>query len=89
MNFGIKLSTLIKCRKWEIRGLGWGPKTKHLVLVLLFLWGGNYAASRRPAKVYTYIYKAIKGARAGKQQHQFYGFLNSNGSMAYTADRAI
>jgi len=27
---------LIGCRKWEIGGLGWGLRTKHLVLVLLF-----------------------------------------------------
>jgi len=32
----------------------------------LFFWGGNYAASRRPAGVHIYTYKAIKGARAGK-----------------------
>ena len=32
----------------DIKDLGWGPRTKHLVtFVLLFLWGGNHAASRR------------------------------------------
>ena len=41
-----------------IGDLGWGPRTRHLVfttLVPLFLWGGNYAASRRTAGGYTYI----------------------------------
>jgi len=55
----------------------------------LFFWGGNHAAIRRPAGVYTHTYRAIKGARAGKQQYQLYSSLNLNGSMAYTVDRAI
>ena len=49
-----------------VGGLGWGPRTRHLVLIPLFFWGGNYAASRRPVGVYTHIYRAIKGAK-GRQ----------------------
>ena len=56
VNLSIKLKTLIGCRKWEIGDLGWGPRTRHLVFVLLFLWGGNYAASRKTtSNVYTRI----------------------------------
>ena len=87
VNLNTKLKTLIGCKKWEIGDLSWGPKTRHLVFVLLFFWGGNHAASRRPAGVYTHIGQ-LREQRAGKQRHQFYGFLNSNGSMVHTADRA-
>ena len=55
VNPGTKLSMLIEYRKWEIGGLGWGLRTRHLVFVPLFLWGGNHTASRRPAGVYTHI----------------------------------
>jgi hypothetical protein len=40
-----------------IGDLGWGPRIRHLDLFLhvpLFLWGGNHAASRRTAGVYTH-----------------------------------
>ena len=63
-----ELSALIGCRRWEIGDLGWGRRTRHLDLFLhvpLFLWGGNHAASRRPAGVYIYTHRAIKGVRAG------------------------
>jgi len=81
-----KPSALIGCRRWEIGDLGWGPRARHLVLTRPAVpLGGNQAVSRRTTGVYTY--RAIKGARAGTQ-YQFYGFLNSNGSMVRAADRA-
>ena len=56
VNLSTQLETLIGCRKWEIGGLSWGLRTGHLVLILLFLWGGNYAASRKTTgNVYTHI----------------------------------
>ena len=36
----------------DIKDLGWGPRTRHLVFVPLFLWGGNHAASRRTIGVF-------------------------------------
>ena len=56
VNLNIKLKTFIRCKKWKIGDLGWGFKTRHLVFVLLFFWGGNYATSRKPARVYIYTY---------------------------------
>ena len=50
---------IIGCRKYRIGDPGWDPGTKHLDLflhILLFLWGGNHAASRRPAGVYIYTH---------------------------------
>jgi len=56
VNLNIILKTLIRYKRWEIGDLGWGPRTRHLVLVLLFLWGGNHAASRKTtSKGYTCI----------------------------------
>ena len=45
------------------RGPGLGPQDKaprFISHVPLFFWGGNHAASRRTAGVYTYIYRAFK-----------------------------
>ena len=58
-----KLSTLIRCRRWEIGDLGWCPRTRHLVLIFipLFLWGGNHAASKRPAGVYIHTHIGRSG----------------------------
>ena len=53
MNLNTKLKTLIRYKRWEIEDLGWGLRTRHLVFVLLFLWGGNYAASRKTTATYT------------------------------------
>ena len=63
-----------------IGDLGWGPRTKYLVLfqfkfVPLFLWGGNHAVSRKTAgKVYTRT-----GYRARRA-----GIYNSYGSYKRT-----
>ena len=63
-----------------IGDLGWGPRTRHLVLfqfkfVPLFLWGGNHAASRKTtSKVYTHT-----GYRARRA-----GIYNSYGSYKRT-----
>jgi len=69
----------------EDRDLGWGPRTRHLDLFLhvsLSLWGGNHAASRRPAGVYTYTGRSRE---QGQAHYQFYGNLNSSGSMVRAA----
>jgi len=54
-----EVARTIGCRRYGIGDPGWGPGTKHLDLflyVLLFLWGGNHAASRRPVGVYTHTH---------------------------------
>ena len=54
-----KAERIIKCRRYRIGDPGWGPGTRYLNLflyILLFLWGGNHAVSRRPAGVYTHTH---------------------------------
>ena len=57
VNFNTKLKTLIECRRWEIKDLSWGPKTRHLVFILLFLWGENHAASRKTTATCIHVYR--------------------------------
>ena len=62
-----------------IRDLGWGPRTRHLVLfqfkfVSLFLWGRNYAASRRIAGVYIYTHTGYLNGSKGKHIRPYSNF---------------
>ena len=77
VNLNTTLKTLIGCKRWEIRDLGWGPKTRHLVFVLLFLWGGNHAASRKTTATCIYIYRGKDRITTTSQ----YSFTISKGSM--------
>ena len=75
VNLNTKLKTLIGYRKWEIRDLSWGPRTRHLEFVPLFFWGGNHAASRKTTKC-IHIYRA-----EGQDHINFMVFTISKESM--------
>ena len=71
------------------RGPGLGPQDKaprFISHVPLFFWGGNHAASRRTAGVYTHT-GHLNGSK-GRHTRQFYGNLQLRGSMVRMADRA-
>ena len=76
VNLNTKLKTLIGRKRWKVGDLGWGPRTRHLVFVPLFLWGGNHAASRKTTATCIHIY------RMERQDHiNFIVFTTSKGSM--------
>ena len=56
---------------------GWGPRIRHLDLFLyipLFLWGGNYAVSRRTAGVYTYTHIGHLNGSKGRHIRPYSNF---------------
>src|SRR5436853_3843964 len=73
------------------RGPGLGPQDKaprFISHVPLFLWGGNHAASRRTAGVYTHRAFKWEQGQAHKTLRQPHGNLQLSGSMVRMADRA-